>query len=343
MPLPIVAIAATKFAGKKAGGELMNFMGSPEHRKKRKEQSKRILGATALAGIAAIGGGDAQVRAIEEIIDVQTITEVDSGKQEIVEFKLKSERHCWTAATIQNTGSSVKDETKVAGVSVGHNETQANMLLEYEICKDETVFDATYDPNTDMVTLNVPDRNLITTEINIVPGSLFVTDDPQGSYALSEIISTGANSLPLVQDMDVIEGVDLAQEIQDNAQANMAMIIGMKAAADNCGPTISKMAAPAIELGFKNIYLPGMAVKGESVSPSDITVLVEGEPIAEIEVFGEQTNIDEAFKKIVELDKDNDNFSFSSGEQGKADCMPPEEVQKIIDEANQLNAAAGRS
>lgn len=336
------AKAISKTYNRVVKGDSERWRNDAEYRSKRRF---RNLGVVAVSASVATGVALGFPKMLDNINFVESETTVDGGTQELVKFDLESELHCWTASTIQIKNASAKDETRIAGVSTGWKETKTNFQVEQRICKDETTLRAEFDPNTDHLTINIDDKDVIRTETNIIPGSAFNSVDQTPSYVLTDTITKTLESLPILEDTAMAKNLALVGDIQENQQLTVATLAGMKAAKDNCEPMITKLSAPAVETGLKNIYLPGMNVyleaQGQRMDPANITVLVEGQPIRELDVIGETSNIDEAYKKLVELHESNENFTFSSGD--KSDCKPSAEVQKQIDEAERENSSAGRT
>jgi hypothetical protein len=317
-----VVKATGRMVGKATGfGERpdYNAMSDEEARRVRNKRIRRRTGAVALiamTGGSVIMGPMGLQRALERNPPVTNETTAKPGEAEIIKFQKDYEAHCWTASTIQVTGASVKDEMKVLGVSTGWKETKVNTQIENKLCIDGTSLDIAVNSQTGHVDINLPSKDSIRTDTSVVLGTLEPHVDQTPSYVMSNNFTEMLNATPWLEDFDFAKDLAKIKDGQENGQLNVALILASKSASDKCRAEIWGMAQPAVEEGLKSLVSVGMEVvkaKHVDVNPDDISVLVEGEPIAELQVNGDKTNIDEAYEKLKNFDEGSENFSMVSG------------------------------
>ena len=343
----MMARAGGNVLSRVVNGDKERLRNDPEYRSKRRR--RKVAGGLGVVALTT-GGVLGIPKMLENINPISTETTVDGGSQELIKFDLEAEFKCWTAATIQVANAGAKDEAfvEVMGTknSVGYRETKALFQVEDFVCNDKTPIEVTSLPEEGRWRMNLPNADSLYTMITLVPGTFFPQTTQKGTYAVADLFTTATESAPYLGETEYSKGLSLADDIQKNKLATLALFAGMMNAKENCQDMTTKLAGPAVEVGLKNIYLPGMNLileeKGEkAVTPDDIDVLVEGKPISELEILGKKTNIDEDYAKAMAIQKESGTITVSKGD--KADCKASEEVQKMLDEAEQENSEAGRN
>jgi hypothetical protein len=329
------------------GGERPGYAGMSKEEIARKERNKRVrrVGSVALGAGILVGSGvmgiQAFNRALERNPAVTNEITAQPGEAEIIKFQKDYEAHCWTASTIQVTGTSVKDEMRVLGVSTGWKETKVDAQIENKLCIDGTALDIAVNSQTGHVDINLPSKDSIRTDTSIVLGTLQPHVDQTPSYVVSNNFTEMLNATPWLEDFDFAKDLAKVKDGQENGQLNVALVLASKAASDKCRAETWDMAKPAVEAGIEKLVSVGMEVvkaKHVDVNPNDISVLVESKPISELKVNGDKSNIDEAYEKLKKFDADNENFSISSG---KADntCKVSDDVKPKNDISKNMTAA----
>jgi hypothetical protein len=336
-------------ARKKVFGERPNYADMSEEQA-RAEYNKRFrrraigLGSVAVLATSAVFGVQAFGRALERNPMITNETTAQAGEAEIIKFQKDYEAHCWTASTIQVTGASVKDETRVLGVSTGWKETKVNTQIENKLCIDGTALDIAVNSQTGHVDINLPSKDSIRTDTSVVLGTLEPHVDQTPSYVISNNFTEMLNATPWLEDFDFAKDLAKIKDGQENGQLNVALILASKSASDKCRAEIWDMAEPAVESGIKNLVSVGMEVvkaKHVDVNPNDISVLVESKPIAQLKVNGNKSNIDEAYEKLKKFDDENESFSMMAGKLDDT-CKVSEDVKPKSDVAKSVNAAENK-
>jgi hypothetical protein len=315
-----------------------SFNSSTEYVEKRRLSTltKRV-GLVALAGTLATSGALGAVSAFNSYNVVETKSTAQSGKAEIIEFDADYEAHCWTATKIQVTGSGTKDETMAVGVSLGWQTSMVDALYKQTLCVDSTKVNYEVNQATGEVGINIPNKDVISTQTDIILAlkegqGIRPYGDQTPGYVIGESLTKMSEALPIIEYFpNTIKNVD-EQDKNASLRLNMGLILGAKAAKEQCQKETWALAAKPFENGVKRMVSVGLSVAqamrpDANIDPTKVSVTVEGKPIDKLDAPGDKSNIDDAIKQIEEYASSNKNFTLLPPEM--SGCEVSEEVKKL--------------
>lgn len=278
------------------------------------------IGSVALASTLAVGAGVGVVDAVGSYNLVEHKSTAQSGKAEILEFDADYEAHCWTATKIQVTGSGTKDETKALGVSVGWQTSMVDAVYKQPFCIDATKLNYEVNQATGEVNINIPDKDVISTQTDIFLSlkegqGIRPYGDQTPGYVIGESLTKMAEALPIVEYFpSTVSNVD-EQDKNASLRLNMGLILGAKAAKEQCQKETWALAAKPFENGVKRTVSVGLEVAkamrpDANIDPTKVSVTVEGRPISELDAPGDKSNIDGAIKQIEDYANAHKDFTL---------------------------------
>lgn len=330
----IIAAGVTGLLQNKRGNMATDEVSMQRERDKRNRRRVIALGSVSVLAAAGVFGVNGVQRAIERNPVVTTNTIAEVGEAEIISFNAEYEAHCWTATTIK-TQASMKDETKVAGVSVGWHEYKAEAQYENKLCIDGTSLEYEVNTGTGHVNINIPDKDSLRTQTDVVMGTIAPHEDQTPSYVLGANAIAFFESVPVVEDTGWSKDLSAGQDKNGSAQLNTALLIGAKNTINKCAQTTWKLASKPVEHGLKRLVSLGLKIAKKmspKIDPENISVTVENQPIAEVEVAGNSSNIDAAYSQIQKYDDENESFTIASSFDG--DCKVSDSVTVLPTESN---------
>lgn len=271
------------------------------------------LAAVALAGSAVAG----VQRGFEYYQFIENEVTAEGGQAEIISFDADYEAKCWTATSIQVTGSGVKDEFKVAGVSMGWQTSMVDARYKQTFCIDSTTLNYEINQATGHVKINIPSKDDIKTktEIELALGSIEPYGDQTPGYAFNNALVEMNESLPVIEDFPGAKNDASERDKSSSMRLNMGLILGAMTAKEQCQKETWELAAKPFENGVKRTVSVGLTVAralrpDANIDPANISVLVEGKPVTELDAPGDKSDIDEAFRQIEEYANTHDSLTI---------------------------------
>jgi hypothetical protein len=301
--------------------------------KKRLGRTPKILGSIALIGATLAGGALGVQRAMDRNQLITQDTVAQGGDAEIISFNADYEAHCWTSTTLQVTGAGIKDEMKALGVSTGWQEFKIDTQIENNLCIDGTALAFEVNTQTGHVNIDVPNKDSIKTQTEVVLGTIKPHQDQTVGYMFADNVTSFLESVPFIEDTGLSKDLSIAQDKRTSAKTNTSLILAAKMADDKCNDETWKLAAKPFENGIKRMAGIGMQIAKAmnlEIDPNNVSVTVEGKPMSELKVAGNTTNIDDAYNSIKKFDDGSENFSILQPASGA--CEVSDEVKNIPSE-----------
>lgn len=294
----------------------------------------RKVAALGAVGLAGMFGWQGVERAMEHNKIVTTESVAQGGEAGIIAFNADFEEHCWTATTLGVKGAGTKTEAKALGASVGWRELKVDTEVKNNACVESTSLEFALDRKTGHVDINIPSKNAIKTRTEVVLGSIRTHEDQTIGYAFADNITNFLESVPFVEDIGISQDLTAAQDKTKSFETNVALTLAAYESTQKCASETWNLAKEPVAAGIKRMASLGLRLaqaQYPEINPDDISVLVEGRPISELELPGRVTSIDDAYSKIKEFDDKNESFSIITSSQD--DCKVSADVQNIPTES----------
>lgn len=317
-----------------AGRGIKNELGKwvdPEHRRKRLAQSLGII-VVGFAGFSAVGDN------LAEIIPITQGTTLGVGNQNVIDINLDLEKVCYTGFTTE-VAATAKYSNKLGELEWLWKSQTANFNVDTELCMDATTAKTSIDQKNRHITVRI-DNDAITSDVSIVPGSVFSSSDMSPTAMPVENVMNLFKSTPFVEDADFIKDAVRMNDGADSMLANTALTSGLKAVGDNCTEQVWPTVESTFVSGVAKSVLLGAKLYDPGLTEEDVTVLIGDATDAEqnlSQIIGKKTSVDKAYASLQELRKKENTLTVNNDTVGK--CEVSESVKAAAKKQNTVSSA----
>ena len=257
--------------------------------------------------------------------------EVEAGRSDVLSIDLNLAKKTYTASTIRTT-SKAEYAVGVGPVKrMYFKNNEVTFVAENSLSMEGNTANATLDTAANHIDVHI-DSDAIMADIAIVEGSVQSKPDENLIAAWGENMSNTLRATPLISNLGMVEGFNGAIDSNNDALENVAIVYGLKSAADTCTPKVWPVSHEAFINGVKDGILLGAQLYDDDLTRDDVTVLI-GDATTEAEnvnqKIGVQTSVDDTYNKIADSFKGKDNFTMTTK---PGTCELSDEVKQSLNE-----------